>query len=83
MNKVEAIPVEFILHQAALGSVPRSVADPITTNATNISGFLNILVAARDANGGRGVKRFLCNLLTAIENKLGQDHPELNAALPN
>ena len=41
--------VDYVLHQAALGSVPRSLADPITTNATNITGFLNILVAARDA----------------------------------
>ena len=47
--------VEYILHQAALGSVPRSVVDPITTNATNISGFLNMLVAARDEK----VKRFV------------------------
>jgi UDP-N-acetylglucosamine 4-epimerase len=51
--------VDYILHQAALGSVPRSVADPITTNATNITGFLNMLVAARDANGGNGVKCLL------------------------
>jgi UDP-N-acetylglucosamine/UDP-N-acetylgalactosamine 4-epimerase len=41
--------VDYVLHQAALGSVPRSINDPITTNATNISGFLNMLVAARDA----------------------------------
>ncbi len=41
--------VDYVLHQAALGSVPRSLADPATTNATNISGFLNMLVAARDA----------------------------------
>ncbi|WP_168400404.1 NAD-dependent epimerase/dehydratase family protein [Acinetobacter indicus] len=41
--------VDYVLHQAALGSVPRSIADPITTNATNISGFLNMLTAARDA----------------------------------
>ncbi|NHB87590.1 NAD-dependent epimerase/dehydratase family protein [Photorhabdus tasmaniensis] len=41
--------IDYVLHQAALGSVPRSINDPITTNATNISGFLNILVAARDA----------------------------------
>ena len=41
--------VDYVLHQAALGSVPRSLADPITTNATNISGFLNMLMAARDA----------------------------------
>jgi len=42
--------VDYVLHQAALGSVPRSIADPIATNETNISGFLNMLVAARDAN---------------------------------
>src|SRR5690606_21619809 len=47
--------VEFVLHQAALGSVPRSIADPVTSNAVNVSGFLNMLVAARDA----GVKRFV------------------------
>jgi UDP-N-acetylglucosamine 4-epimerase len=43
------LPVDYVLHQAALGSVPRSLADPIATNDTNITGFLNILVAARDA----------------------------------
>jgi UDP-N-acetylglucosamine 4-epimerase len=42
--------VDYVLHQAALGSVPRSLDDPITTNACNIDGFLNMLVAARDAN---------------------------------
>lgn len=42
--------VNFVLHQAALGSVPRSLEDPITTNSANIDGFLNMLVAARDAN---------------------------------
>lgn len=42
--------VDYVLHQAALGSVPRSINDPTTTNATNISGFLNMLVAARDAD---------------------------------
>lgn len=42
--------VDYVLHQAALGSVPRSINDPLSTNATNISGFLNMLVAARDAN---------------------------------
>lgn len=41
--------VDHVLHQAALGSVPRSLADPITTNSANITGFLNVLVAARDA----------------------------------
>jgi len=45
--------VNYILHEAALGSVPRSLEDPISTNATNISGFLNMLVAARDANVAR------------------------------
>lgn len=45
--------IDFVLHQAALGSVPRSVEDPITTNASNITGFLNMLVAARDC----GVRR--------------------------
>jgi UDP-N-acetylglucosamine 4-epimerase len=45
----------FVLHEAALGSVPRSINDPITTNAVNISGFLNMLAAARDAK----VKRFI------------------------
>lgn len=41
--------VDYVLHQAALGSVPRSLQDPITTNDVNVSGFLNVLVAARDA----------------------------------
>lgn len=47
--------VDYVLHQAALGSVPRSINDPITSNEVNISGFLNMLVAARDA----GVKRMV------------------------
>ena len=47
--------VDYVLHQAALGSVPRSIKDPITTNEVNVSGFLNMLVAARD----NGVKRFV------------------------
>src|SRR5208337_2791633 len=51
----EPASVEYVLHQAALGSVPRSIEDPIATNETNLSGFLNMLVAARDAN----VKRFV------------------------
>ncbi|WP_026811004.1 SDR family oxidoreductase [Arenibacter latericius] len=46
---------DFVLHQAALGSVPRSINDPITTNDVNVGGFLNMLVAARDA----GVQRFV------------------------
>ena len=47
--------VDYVLHQAALGSVPRSINDPITSNEVNVSGFLNMLVAARDAS----VKRFV------------------------
>lgn len=47
--------VDYVLHQAALGSVPRSINDPITTNDVNVSGFLNMLVASRDAK----IKRFI------------------------
>jgi UDP-N-acetylglucosamine 4-epimerase len=47
--------MDYVLHEAALGSVPRSINDPITTNEVNISGFLNMLVASRDAN----IKRFV------------------------
>ena len=47
--------MEYVLHEAALGSVPRSINDPITTNQVNIDGFLNMLVASRDA----GIKRFI------------------------
>lgn len=47
--------IDYVLHQAALGSVPRSVKDPITSNEVNVSGFLNMLVASRD----NGVKRFV------------------------
>ena len=61
--------VDHVLHQAALGSVPRSLADPITTNATNISGFLNMLVAARDAQ----VKSFTY----AASSSTYGDHPAL------
>lgn len=46
---------EYVFHEAALGSVPRSINDPLTTNEVNISGFLNMLVASRDA----GTKRFI------------------------
>lgn len=63
------IGVDYVLHQAALGSVPRSVADPITTNATNISGFLNMLVSARDAK----VRRFVY----AASSSTYGDHPAL------
>lgn len=47
--------MDYVLHQAALGSVPRSIKDPVTSNEVNVSGFLNMLVAARDG----GIKRFV------------------------
>ncbi len=61
--------VDYVLHQAALGSVPRSIEDPITTNENNISGFLNMLVAARDAE----VQRFVY----AASSSTYGDHPDL------
>lgn len=61
--------VDYVLHQAALGSVPRSIADPIATNETNISGFLNMLVSARD----KGVKSFTY----AASSSTYGDHPGL------
>ena len=61
--------VDYVLHQAALGSVPRSVENPIMTNATNVTGFLNMLVAARDEN----VKRFVY----AASSSTYGDHPSL------
>ena len=70
--------VDYVLHQAALGSVPRSIKDPATTNEVNIGGFLNMLVAARDA----GVKRFVyaassstygdSETLPKMEDKIGK-----------
>jgi UDP-N-acetylglucosamine 4-epimerase len=62
-------PVNYVLHQAALGSVPRSLVDPITTNQSNIDGFLNMLVAARDAQ----VRRFVY----AASSSTYGDHPDL------
>ena len=61
--------IDYVLHQAALGSVPRSLADPQATNAANIDGFLNMLVAARDAK----VKRFVY----AASSSTYGDHPAL------
>ena len=61
--------VDYVLHEAALGSVPRSIADPITTNETNISGFLNMLTAARDT----GVSSFTY----AASSSTYGDHPAL------
>lgn len=63
------LPVDFVLHQAALGSVPRSLEDPLTTHSTNITGFLNMLVAARDAR----VKNFTYATSSATYG----DHPGL------
>jgi len=70
--------VDYVLHQAALGSVPRSIKDPRTSNEVNVSGFLNMLVAARDA----GVKRFVyaassstygdSESLPKVEDKIGR-----------
>ena len=69
---------DYVLHQAALGSVPRSIKDPITSNEVNVSGFLNMLVASRDA----GVKRFVyaassstygdSKSLPKVENEIGK-----------
>lgn len=61
--------VDYVLHQAALGSVPRSIADPITTNATNITGFLNMLTAARDAK--------VSSFTYAASSSTYGDHPAL------
>ena len=60
---------DYVLHQAALGSVPRSINDPLTTNAANITGFLNMLVAARDAKARRFVY--------AASSSTYGDHPGL------
>jgi len=65
----DGMPVDHVLHQAALGSVPRSLADPITTDSVNIGGFLNMLVAARDAQ----VKSFTY----AASSSTYGDHPGL------
>lgn len=61
--------VDYVLHEAALGSVPRSIADPITTNGTNISGFLNMLTAARDAE--------VASFTYAASSSTYGDHPAL------
>lgn len=61
--------IDVVLHHAALGSVPRSIADPIATNASNVDGFLNMLVAARDAKVGR--------FIYAASSSTYGDHPAL------
>ncbi len=63
------VGVELVLHQAALGSVPRSLADPVATNQSNVSGFVSLLSAAKDA----GVKRFVFASSSAVYG----DHPGL------
>ena len=63
------IGIDYVLHQAALGSVPRSIADPINTNDTNISGYLNMLVAARDAQ--------VASFTYAASSSTYGDHPAL------
>jgi UDP-N-acetylglucosamine 4-epimerase len=63
------LPVEYVLHQAALGSVPRSLEDPILTNSANITGFLNMLVAARDAK--------VLSFTYAASSSTYGDHPAL------
>ncbi|MDR0681879.1 MAG: SDR family oxidoreductase [Dysgonamonadaceae bacterium] len=70
--------VDYVLHEAALGSVPRSIKDPVTTNTVNVSGFLNMLIAAKDAK----VKRFIyaassstygdSQLLPKVEDVIGK-----------
>lgn len=67
--------VDFILHQAALGSVPRSLADPLATNDHNVCGFLNLLTAARDAN----VRR----VVYASSSSVYGDHPTLPKIEPS
>lgn len=67
--------VDYILHQAALGSVPRSIADPIMTNSANITGFLNMLVAARDAQ--------VTSFTYAASSSTYGDHPALPKVEPN
>ncbi len=61
--------VDFVLHQAALGSVPRSVADPVATNNSNVTGFLNMLTAARDAK--------VLSFVYAASSSTYGDHPDL------
>ncbi|WP_269915184.1 NAD-dependent epimerase/dehydratase family protein [Acinetobacter sp. HY1485] len=67
--KTACIDVDYVLHQAALGSVPRSVQNPIATNASNIDGFLNMLVAAKEAN--------IKNMVYAASSSTYGDHTAL------
>jgi UDP-N-acetylglucosamine 4-epimerase len=63
------VGVDYVLHQAALGSVPRSIQDPIASNESNVTGFLNMLVAARDAN--------VSSFTYAASSSTYGDHPDL------
>ena len=67
--KVACTDINYVLHEAALGSVPRSIADPINANENNVSGFLNMLIASRDT----GVKR----IVYAASSSTYGDHPTL------
>ncbi|MGC4042147.1 MAG: SDR family oxidoreductase [Flavobacterium sp.] len=76
--RVAVTNIDYVLHQAALGSVPRSINDPVTSNDVNVTGFLNMLMASRDA----GVKRFVyaassstygdSESLPKVEDKIGK-----------
>jgi UDP-N-acetylglucosamine 4-epimerase len=66
--------IDFVLHQAALGSVPRSIAEPINSNANNVDGTLNMLVAAKDSN----VKRFV----SASSSSVYGNNPNISADMP-
>ncbi|MGB1261979.1 MAG: NAD-dependent epimerase/dehydratase family protein [Cognaticolwellia sp.] len=66
---IDNLSVDYVLHQAALGSVPRSIADPILTNAANITGFVNMLTAAKDAN--------VATFVYAASSSTYGDHPAL------
>lgn len=61
--------IDYVLHQAALGSVPRSIQDPISSNLSNVTGFLNMLTAAKDAN--------VLNFVYAASSSTYGDHPDL------
>jgi len=68
--------VDFVLHQAALPSVPRSIGDPVTTNEVNITGTLNVLIAARDS----GVKRVVFASSSTVSDKPIWQKPEITSS---
>ena len=70
--------VDIVLHEAALGSVPRSISEPLATHQTNATGFLNVLVAARDA----GVKRFVYAASSSTYGDLATSPTRRSAASP-